>query len=95
MNEEKDKMSLQESEEQYGSCAQSELMQLLDASASQLTADDVAYLEKREKALILMDKYYWRPSSYSGKGQAGQVNIGDYTWGCMPLRPFWPSGICS
>ena len=63
MNEEKDMKSLQESEEQYGSCAERELMQSLDASASQLTADDVAYLEKREKALILMDKYY-EPKKY-------------------------------
>ena len=49
---------MQESEEQYGSCAQSELMQSLDASASQLTADDVDYLEKMEQCRIMRDKYY-------------------------------------
>ena len=58
MNFDKDKKSLQESEEQYGSCAQSELMQSLDASASQLTADDVEYLEKMKQCRILRDKYY-------------------------------------
>ena len=50
---------MQESEEQYGSCQQSEeLMQSLDASASQLTADDVEYREKMEQCRILRDKYY-------------------------------------
>lgn len=58
MNLDKDFKSLQESEEQYGSCAQSELMQSLDASASQLTADDVEYLEKMEQCRIMRDKYY-------------------------------------
>ena len=58
MNLDKEKKSLQESEEQYGSCAQSELMQSLDASASQLTADDVDYLEKMEQCRIMKDKYY-------------------------------------
>ena len=50
--------SLQESEEQYGSCAQSELMQSLDASASQLTADDVEYIKMVKECQILIDKYY-------------------------------------
>ena len=49
---------MQESEVQYGSCAQSELMQSLDASASQLTADDVEYLEKMKQCRIMKDKYY-------------------------------------
>ena len=35
-----------------------ELMQSLDASASQLTADDVEYLEKMKQCRILRDKYY-------------------------------------
>ena len=35
-----------------------ELMQWLDASASQLTADDVEYLEKMKQCRILRDKYY-------------------------------------
>ena len=56
MKKEKDFKSLQESEEQYGSCAQSELMQLLDASASQLTADDVEYNEKMMQCRIMRDK---------------------------------------
>ena len=58
MNFDKDLKSLQESEVQYGSCAQSELMQSLDASASQLTADDVEYREKMEQCRIMRDKYY-------------------------------------
>ena len=35
-----------------------ELMQSLDASASQLTADDVEYLEKMKQCRIMRDKYY-------------------------------------
>ena len=35
-----------------------ELMQSLDASASQLTADDVEYREKMEQCRIMRDKYY-------------------------------------
>ena len=35
-----------------------ELMQSIDASASQLTADDVEYLEKMKQCRILRDKYY-------------------------------------
>ena len=49
---------MQESEEQYGSCALSELIQSLDASASQLTADDVEYREKMMQCRIMRDKYY-------------------------------------
>ena len=59
MNEKKDMKSLQESEVKYGFCQKSEeLMQSLDAAASQLTADDVAYLERVEQCQIVMDKYY-------------------------------------
>ena len=35
-----------------------ELMQSLDASASQLTADDVEYREKMMQCRIMRDKYY-------------------------------------
>ena len=35
-----------------------ELMQSLDASASQLTADDVEYLEKMKQCRIMRDKSY-------------------------------------
>ena len=55
--------SLQESEEQYGSCAERELMQSLDASASELTADDMAYHKIVEQCQILKDKYY-KPKDY-------------------------------
>ena len=63
MTTEKDMKSLQESEEQYGSCAERELIQSLDASASELTADDMAYHKIVEQCQILKDKYY-KPKDY-------------------------------
>ena len=78
MTEKKDIKSLQEPEVQYGSCQQSEeLMQSLDASASELTADDVAYLEKVGQCQILMDKYY-APKEYLIKvNSIPTLSIGD------------------
>lgn len=64
MTEQKDLKSLQESEVQYGSCQQHEkLMQSLDASASQLTAEDVEYNKMVKEYQILKDEYY-KPKDY-------------------------------
>ena len=77
MNLDKEKKSLQESEEQYGSCALSELIQSLDASASQLTADDVEYNEKMMQCRIMRDKYY-APKEFIFKVNGiTTVSIGD------------------
>ena len=77
MNLDKEKKSLQESEEQYGSCALSELIQSLDASASQLTADDVEYREKMMQCRIMRDKYY-APKEFIFKVNGiTTVSIGD------------------
>lgn len=52
-------------------------MQSLDASASELTADDVAYLEKVGQCQILMDKYY-APKEYLIKvNSIPTLSIGD------------------
>ena len=68
---------MQESEEQYGSCALSELIQSLDASASQLTADDVEYREKMMQCRIMRDKYY-APKEFIFKVNGiTTVSIGD------------------
>ena len=68
---------MQESEEQYGSCALSELIQSLDASASQLTADDVEYNEKMMQCRIMRDKYY-APKEFIFKVNGiTTVSIGD------------------
>ena len=53
------------------------LMQSLDASASQLTADDVEYLEKMEQCRIMRDKYY-APKEFIFKvKEIPTISIGD------------------
>ena len=54
-----------------------ELMQSLDASAGQLTADDVEYLEKMKQCRIMRDKYY-APKEFIFKVNGiTTVSIGD------------------